>query len=247
MKTLGKILTTGAALLTLASAPKSLEAQATNDGALNDTTTIEEVQENTFNYNVGLSLENKSRFWGLPFVDSPHFKQNLGVNYGNLYLSLVGHVKEGEFFDLDTDLTYIQPLSDNLSVNAGVMRFDYDDPEKSWITGYVPHTGVSLNAPLNPSISYNHLIGFGGGDYIEGSVSESMSLGENAGLNLTGKLGYNMNAMIDGKRITHAQTTLSAPFSIKGVSFSPYINHFTSLSEDVENGFTGGVSVSKSF
>lgn len=247
MKNLGKILGTAIPFAVGTLLPmQGLEAQTSTDNLLSDTIETEQVEENTLNYSVGADLENKSRFWGLPFVDSPHFKSNMGINFGNTYLSFVGHVRKGEFFDLDTDITYIHSLSDKISASVGVMRFDFNDPEKGWIVGYIPHTSISANVSGNPSIGYNRLIGFGGGDYIEGSISEGLPVG-GRNLNIEARVGYNMNAMIDGQRFTHIQGNISLPLEIKGISVNPYVNIFGSLSDDVQNGTTFGVSVNTEF
>lgn len=237
MKTIDKILVAGAIGLASLFPMKSLEAQ-----------TI--IEKNKFNIGLKGDLINKSRFWGMPFSDNPFYEQSLNVNYGNFSASTTGRVNVKENFELSEMSTYAgfsKSLSEKISSHLGYIFFKFNLGE-SWENASVISAGLNTNFPLNPSITYNQLFGFGGGEYMEGNLSKNIPLTKSSHINLSGKIGYNNKVLRDRAGFTHLEGCIKIPIKLSDkINFSPCINYFQPLSNDVTNGFTGGLSASARF
>ena len=192
--------------------------------------------------NLGADVVNKSRFWGMPFLENMRYKQTLDIGRGNLGFSLAGHydMKRGRLFDVDTGVSLFQPISDNLSAYLGGVRFDFN-LEGDWDNAALLYGGLASSGPLNPSLAYNRLIGFGGGSYIEGAISQSFPLGDSA-VSVSEKVGYNHKVMRDKSGLSHLETAVEMPIQVlEGLTIVPHLNYFYSLSDEVDTGLCGGV------
>ncbi len=217
-----------------------------------DTTKTEKIQKNKFNIGLKGDLINKYRFWGMPFLDSPVYKQSLNVNYGNFSASTTGQVdvKNLKLYAIVTYAGFSKSLSKKISSHLGYTLFKFKTGE-NWENAFLVSVGLTTNLPLNPSITYNRLFGkssFGGGDYIEGGLSKDIPLTKSSSINLSGKIGYNNKVLRDRTGFTHLEGCLNIPIKLSDkINFSPYINYFQSLSDVVKTGFNGGLSVSARF
>ena len=221
---------------------KGLEGQV-NDETLNDSIKIEQEETKEVNFNIHSDLANKSRFWGLPFLESPKYAQTFGINYNGFLVSLAGDidVKKTKLFNITSHLGYSKPISKTFTAHAGALRFDFNLDE-GWDKAFLGYISLAANTHLNPSITYNRLVGFGDGEYIEGDLSKKISLNDKVGLRFSGKIGYNAQVMRENTGFSHVQGTVEAPLNIKSISINPYINYFGSLSDEVNTGFTFGFS-----
>ncbi|HEA46648.1 MAG TPA: hypothetical protein ENH99_02600 [Candidatus Pacearchaeota archaeon] len=205
-----------------------------------------EAQKDNPNLSVSSDIANQSRFWGMPFLDTPHYKQSINLDYKNLSTSIVAHadVNQGRFFDVDLLVSYSHPLSSIFSVYGGGLGFAYHNEEKIE-PGAIAYAGVEAEVPLNPSVTYSKLFGFGGGDYIESAVSEDIP---KTGINLTGKLGWNHNALWEGTGFTHAEGIATTTIDLSdNIQFSPRLNYISPFIEDVPRGFLVGANLSFTF
>lgn len=194
--------------------------------------------------NLNADLVNESRFWGLPFLENMRYMQTLNIGKGNLGFSLAGHydLKRGRLFDVDTGISYFQPISDKLSAYLGGVRFDFNITGE-WDDAALLYAGLAADVPLNPSIAWNRLIKFGGGDYIEGSISQRFPLGKSE-ISVTEKVGYNHQVMRDESGLSHLETAVDFPIQLSnGLTVVPHLNYFYSLSDEVKTGLCGGVTV----
>jgi hypothetical protein len=197
------------------------------------------------NISVAGNLANKLKFWGMPFLDSPVYSQSVNVNRGKFDISLVGKydIKKGRLFDIDTGISFSQPISDKLNAYLGYVFFNFNLGE-GWDYASVLYGGLAADLPLNPSVTYNKLFRFGGGEYIEGSVSHAFPLGEKMGISLSQKAGYNNKAGRDKTGFSHLETGVSVPIQLSNrVNITPYLNYLHSLSDEVKSGFYGGINV----
>lgn len=244
-KTLKNMLVVGAIGLASFLPMKNLEAKTAGG---EDTTKIEETEEtqkNKLNFNLDMVLKNKSRFWGSPFSDSPVYKQSLNANYGSFSASVAGEVdvNNKKLFNVQTSVGFAKPLSKKISFYLGYVSFNFDLGE-GWDKAAVAYASLAANLPLNPSITYNKLFGFGGGEYIEGSLSQSIPFKKNTSVNLSGKLGYNKKVMRTKTGFTHFEGNINIPIKLSdNTTLSPYINYFQSLAKDIKSGFNGGLAV----
>lgn len=246
-KPLRNILVVGAIGLASLLPMKGLEAQTVIQ---EDTTKTEKIQKNKFNIGLKGDLINKYRFWGMPFLDSPVYKQSLNVNYGNFSASTTGqvNVKDHKLYAIPTYVGFSKSLSKKISSHLGYTLFKFNLGE-SWESASVVSAGLTTNFPLNPSITYNRLFGFGGGEYIEGSLSKNIPLTKSSSINLSGKLGFNNKVFLwDRAGFTHLEGCINIPIKLLDkINLSPYINYFQSLSDIVKTGFNGGLSASARF
>ena len=85
-----------------------------------------EAQKDNPSLSVSSDLANSSRFWGFPFLDTPHYRQTINMDYKDLSISLVAHadVKQKQVFDIDTHVSYSHPLSNTFSAYGGGLEFD---------------------------------------------------------------------------------------------------------------------------
>lgn len=241
-KTLRNILLAGAITLASFLPMKNLEART---AIQEDTVKTEETEKSKVNFSLNGNLTNKSRFWGFPFLDSPVYTQSLNANYGNFSASVAGDVdvNNKKLFNVQTNIGFAKPLSKKMSFYLGYVLFNFDLGE-GWDKASIAYAGLAANLPLNPSITYNRVFGFGGGEYIEGSLSQNIPLTKNTSVNLSGKLGYNDKVMRDTTGFTHLEGNVNIPIKLSDkITLSPYINYFQSLSKDITSGFTGGIKV----
>lgn len=221
---------------------KNLEAKTLG---IENTTKTEEIQKNKLKVNFNANLANKTRFWGSPFINSPVYAQSLNAEYGKFSASVVGEVeaKDKKLFNLMAHANFVQPLSEKVSFNLGFL-YSHFNLEKGWENVGVASTGLSTSLPLNPSITYNKLIGLGGGDYIEGNLSQKIPLTKKIDMNLSGKLGYNNKATRDKSGFTHLEGNINIPIKLSDkIVLSPYISYFKALASDFTNGFNAGLSI----
>ena len=247
-KSLRNILVAGAIGLANLLPMKGLEAQTVIQ---EDTTKTEKIQKNKFNIGLKGDLVNKSRFWGIPtsFLDKPIYSQSLNVNYGNFSASTTGrvNVKDLKLFVIPTYVGFSKSLSKKISSHLGYTLFKFNLGE-GWENASIVSAGLTTNFPLNPSITYNRLFGFGGGEYIEGGLSKNIPLTKSSSINLSGKIGYNNKILRDRTGFSHLEGCINIPIKLLDkINLSPYINYFQSLSDIVKTGFNGGLSASARF
>lgn len=202
-----------------------------------------EAQKDNPSLSVSSDIANKSRFWGFPFLDTPHYRQTINMDYKDLSISLVAHadVKQKRVFDIDTHVSYSHPLSNTFSAYGGGLGFGYDNGEEIEF-GLVAYVGVEADVPLNPSVTYSKLFGFGGGDYLESAVSEDIP---RTGVNLTGKLGWNHNALWEGTGFTHAEGIATTDIDLSdNIQFSPRLTYISPFIRDIPRGFLVGANLS---
>ena len=193
--------------------------------------------------NLSGNFANASRFWGMPFLDSPLYDQSLNVSKGKLSASLVGHrdIKDERWFDFDAVVNYFQPVSDNLSVYAGAVGF-YFNLGEGWDTAAVLYAGATSNLPLNPTITANKLIKFGGGNYIEGSLSKTFPVN---GLDISSSvaLGYNDKVGRNKSGFSHLDAKISVPLiSTEDLNVVSSVNYIHPLTKEIPSGFLGSIS-----
>jgi hypothetical protein len=225
---------------------KGLEART---AIQEDTVKTEETKKNNFNINLNGCLKNKSRFWGFPFSDTPVYTESLSANYGKFSASIAGdiNINDKKLFNVQTSIGFSQPLSKKISFYLGYVFF-YFNMGEGWDNASIAYAGLAADLPLNPSITYNRLIRFGGGDYIEGKLSENLPLTKNIGVNLSGKIGYNNKVMRNKSGFTHLEGDINIPIKLSDkIALSPYINYFQALSDDIKSGFTCGLAVNTKF
>jgi len=245
-KSLRNILVGGAIGLASLLPMKGLEAQTVIQ---EDTTKTEKIQKNKFNIGLKGDLVNSSRFWGIPFLNKPIYSQSLNVNYGNFSASTTGqvNVKDLKLYAIPTYVGFSKSLSKKISSHLGYTFFEFNLGE-NWENASIVSAGLTTNFPLNPSITYNRLFGFGGGEYIEGSLSKNIPLTKSSSINLSGKIGYNNKVIRDKSGFTHLEGCVNIPIKLLDkINLSPYINYFQSLSGVVKTGFNGGLSASAKF
>jgi len=197
------------------------------------------------NISVAGNLANKSRFWGMPFLDSPVYTQSLNANYGNFSASIAGDVdvNNKKLFNIQTHAGFSQPILDKLNAYLGYLFFNFNLGE-GWDYASILYGGLAADIPLNPSVTYNRLFRFGGGEYIEGSVSHAFPIGEKIGISLSQKVGYNNKAGRDKTGFSHLETGINVPIQLSNkANITPYLNYLHSLSDEVKGGFYGGINV----
>ena len=234
-KTLRNIVLAGAITLASLSPMKKVLAQPQD----------QEKPKSKINISVAGNLVNKSKFWGMPFLDSPVYTQSLNANYGNFSASIAGDVdvNNKKLFNMQTHAGFFQPLSKTISFHLGYMFFNFNLGE-GWDYASILYGGLAADLPLNPSVTYNRLFRFGGGEYIEGSVFHAFPLGEKIGISLSQKAGYNNKAGRDKTGFSHLETGVSVPIQLSNsVNITPYLNYLHSLSDEVKSGFYGGINV----
>ena len=186
-KSLRNILVVGAIGIASFLPMKSLEAQTVIQ---EDTTKTAKIQKNKFNISLNGNLVNKSKFWGIPFLNNPVYSQSLNVSYGNFLASTTGQVdvKNLKLSTIPTYIGFSKSLSKTIFFHLGYTFFEFNLGE-NWENASLVSAGLTTKLPLNPSIIYNRLFGFGGGDYIEGGLSKEIPLTKSSSINLSGKMG----------------------------------------------------------
>jgi len=205
----------------------------------------QENPKSKINISVAGNLANKLKFWGMPFLDSPVYTQSLNANYGNFSASIAGDVdvNNKKLFNMQTHAGFSQPISDKLNAYLGYVFFNFNLGE-GWDYASILYGGLAADLPLNPSVTYNRLFRFGGGEYIEGSISHAFPLGEKIGISLSQKAGYNNKAGRDKTGFSHLETGVSVPIQLSNsVNITPYLNYLHSLSDEVKSGFYGGINI----
>ena len=221
---------------------KNLEAKTASG---EDTTKTEETQKNKLSVNLNANLANKTRFWGSPFINSPVYTQSLNADYGNFSASIVGEteVNKKKLFNLIVRAGFVQPLSKKISLNLGYL-FSNFNLEKGWEKVSMASAGLATSLPLNPSITYNRLLGLGGGAYVEGDLSQEIPITKNISVNLSGKLGYNDKAMRDRSSFTHLEGNVNVPIKLSDeITLSPYLSYFQPLASDFTKGLNAGLNI----
>ena len=196
------------------------------------------------NFGTNGRIVDKSRFWGLPFLDSPMYSQSLNLNNGNLSLSLIGNidVENKNLFDIDFLVNYVHPISDNLVAYAGNLAFLFNIGE-GWNTAALSYGGLAANLPLNPSITYSRLSGFVSGEYVEGEISKKFQIGS-TGLNSSMKIGYNNNALRIGKGFSHMEVNASVPIDINdSITITPHLKYTHPFTSEIKKGYNAGLDV----
>lgn len=234
MKTLGKILAgiglIGATLLPM----KEVNAQETDSLPAKP----------KISFDTNGRIVNETRFWGLPFLDSPMYSQALNLNKGGLSVSMIGNldVENRKLFDIDVLVNYVHPISDNLVAYVGNLSFLFNIGE-GWNSAALSYGGLAANLPLNPSITYNRLSGFVSGEYVEGALSKSFQIG-NSELNSSVKIGYNDNALRVGKGFSHIETEVSTPISVNNsLTITPHIKYTHPFIPSIKKGYNLGLDV----
>ncbi len=233
-KILRNILFAGTIILTSLSPMKNVLAQPQEDPKIKT------------NISLAGNLTNKLKFWGMPFLESPAYSQSVNVSRGKFGASLVGNydIKKGRLFDIDMGVSFSQPILDKLNAYLGYVFFNFNLGE-GWDYASILYGGLSADVPLNPSVTYNRLFRFGGGEYIEGSVSHAFPIGEKIGISLSQKVGHNNKAGRDKTGFSHLETGISVPIQLLNkANITPYLNYLHSLSDEVKSGFYGGINVS---
>ncbi len=203
-----------------------------------------ETKVNPVSLSINGNLANEKRFWGMPFLDSPLYDQALNVSKGKISASLVGHrdIKNERWFDFDAVVNYSQPVSDNFSVSAGAVGF-YFNLGEGWDTAAVLYAGATSSLPLNPTITANKLIKFGGGNYIEGSLSKTFPVN---GMDIFSSVALGYNDEVAGRTesgFTHLDAKVSIPIKLtEDVNMTPSVDYIVPLTKEISKGFLGSVN-----
>lgn len=248
----------GAAIMALPfTTPKSLEAKTSGE-IPKDTTKTEEVHgtlKNELGYNINSNIASNQRFWGMPFANFPVYSQSVGATKGKLstLVNLDVNLKDNKLYTAFANIGYSQSLGDvhpsleNFLAHAGATGFRFNLGEE-WGSAAIGYLGLTTDFPLNPSIFYKRLIGFGDGNFIQGEISENIPnpLSDKNKLKSSLSVGYNIGGLIEGRDITEAKVNVSAPINLGKFLVTPSTSYHFPLPKS-SGGFIFGISASAKF
>ena len=195
-------------------------------------------QDNNLNVNLNGNYASEMRFWGMPFIDSPMYTQSLNFNHGKFMVSLSGtrNMDTEKLYSGNVLLNYTQPISSKLTASVGKIYFKFN-LGGYWDDASVSYAGLNADMPFNPAISYNKLTGFGGGEYIEGSLSKTFPVNNKVAVSTSAKIGYNAKALRDKTSFSHLEEEVSIPIQVTDrLNITPKLKIIFPLAEDVSGG-----------
>ena len=227
--------------------------------------------------NFGLSVDYFGKYiWrGQNYSDDHVFQSMVSVSHKNLTAMIWGNIdltningNSGDFSELDYCLDYSSEISGikGVSYSLGIGYFDFPGTESKDTTEV--YFGLSLDMPLNPSITFNYDL-----DEVEGTyilLATSHSLPEIAklapdipiGMKIGASLGWGSGSYnkyywgTDQSKLNDLAFSVSFPMEIAGWTAAPNLNYVMLVSDDIRatdtygtdsDFFFVGISVSKSF
>jgi hypothetical protein len=190
---------------------------------------------------------------GQNLSDDPVFQPGISMSYGGFTFGIWGSLEttsinsnSGEFTEVDQYLDYSSevPGVEGLGYSLGLIYYDF--PETTVPRTTEVYWGFSLDAPLSPSITFNHDIDEADGLYISLGLGHSMEkifdLGPETpvAMELGASYGWgdsSYNKYYWGVNDSKANDlTLSAafPFEIGGWTINPSINYVALVSSDIK-------------
>ena len=189
----------------------------------------------------------KYMFWAVPFSEKIVNQPSISTNYKNFSTWTMVNFdpdKGVNEFDFLGDVSI--PLNSKVNLSAGAVYF----PSKingKWEHAANLYTRADFNVPLSPSVVFNKLVGNCSGHYIATSLSKNFKVGKNLTANVSGELGYNDNAFIDGRGFSHVETKATLPINKGRFTFSPFVSNIKSFIRGIENRKYGGVNLNYNF
>ena len=194
---------------------------------------------------------------------------------GNLTAGIWGSLEltdftgnEGQFTEVDYSLDYSSELPgiEGVGYSLGVIYYDFpstltkDTTELYW--------GLSLELPLNPSLTVYHDVDEAKGTYVSLAVGHSVEqiarLGPDmpVGLEVGVSLGWGSGSYnnyywgIDESKLNDLSVSVSFPVNIAGWTVAPVLSYVTLVNSDIRDTdayatdsdyFLSGISLSKTF
>lgn len=212
---------------------------------------------------------------GQNLSDDPVFQPGMSLGYGGLTFGIWGNLEttdinrnSGEFTEVDQYLDYSAdvPGLEGLGFSLGLIYYDF--PGTLYPRTAEVYWGLSLDAPLSPSVTFNHDIDEADGLYVSVGLGHSMEkileLGPEApvAMELSANYGWadrSYNQYYWGLNDSGANDlTLSAsfPFEVAGWTVNPSINYVALIDNDIKKTnaygtdddlFFVGIGLSKGF
>ena len=236
--------------------------------------------EDSLSFEITSDFFSKYIWRGQNLNDDPVYQPGISLAWRNFTAGIWGNLdltnindRSGDFSELDYYLDYSDafPGIDKLGYSLGVIYYDF--PGAGPMGGRVPDTvefywGLSLDVPLNPSITVYHDLDEAEGTYVNLGFSHSIEkLFEitpdlPVGLEISAGLGWASGSYnkyywgTDQSKMQDLSLSVSFPMEVAGWTVAPSLNYVTLLSDDIRDTdtygtdsdyFFCGVSLSKSF
>ncbi|MEJ2646918.1 MAG: hypothetical protein P8016_00760 [Sedimentisphaerales bacterium] len=212
---------------------------------------------------------------GQDLVDDPVFQPGFSASYKGLTAGIWGNLdttdingNKGEFTEADYYLDYSGEVPGLKGVGFSVGAIYYDFPNTTAPSTTEVYGGLSLDAPLSPSVTFYNDIDEADGLYISASIEHSiekiLELGPDTpvGMDLGASIGWadssynNYYWGVDDSKANDLALSVSFPFEISGWSITPSLHYVMLMSDairdtnaytDDNNLFFFGIGLSKGF
>ncbi|MBN2590768.1 MAG: MipA/OmpV family protein [Sedimentisphaerales bacterium] len=206
--------------------------------------------------------------------DDPVFQPGMSATYGGLTFGIWGSMEttsftgnSGEFTEVDEYVDYSAsvPGIDILGFSVGLIYYDF--PGTTIPRTAEAYWGLSLDVPLNPSITFNHDIDEADGLYISAGIGQSFELFEigedsSVSVDLGASFGWGDNSYndyywgVNKSKANDLALSASFPIDLNGWCITPSINYVSLVNSDIKNTnmyntdnseFFVGIGLSKGF
>jgi hypothetical protein len=206
---------------------------------------LEEVEfEITADYN------GKYVWRGQNLDDDPAFQPGFSATYEGFTFGIWGSMEttsinnnSGEFTEVDHYIDYSAdvPGVDGLGFSVGLVFYDFPGTTVPRTTEF--YWGLSLDAPLSPSVTFNHDIDEADGLYVSVGIGHSIELGEESpvAIDLSASYGWGDRSYnqyywgLSDDSANDIALSAAIPFEIGGWSINPSINYVALASSDIKN------------
>ena len=184
--------------------------------------------------------------------DDPVFQPGFSLSYEGLTFGIWGSMEttdytdnSGEFTEVDNYIDYSGdvPGVEGLGFSVGLVYYDFPGTTLPRTTEF--YWGLSLEAPLSPSITFNHDIDEADGLYVSVGIGHSIELGgtEDAplALELSASYGWGDKSYNDyywglnDDSANDISVSAALPFELGGWSVNPSVNYIALASSDIKD------------
>jgi len=216
---------------------KGLEAQTALEEA-----PVEAVAQKKLTFGTDNNFWSKYMWLGIPFSDGVVYQPVTSASYGglraNTFINFDLTEKRVKEFDLSTTYAFSRGP---VHADAGFTYVTFENGGKSWDSFTKTAVDLSVDAPLNPSVSLQRFEG-----YDSGNVA-TLSIGGNLP---GGRIAWNTTAAYNGavfreeSGIANIEAGLSTSLDALGAKFSPKIKFSKGLQSDIPDQLYGGLTIS---
>lgn len=216
---------------------KGLEAQA-----VPESTPVEVANQSGLTFNTDNNFWSKYMWLGIPFSEGAVYQPVTSASYNglkaNTFINFDLTEKRVKEFDLSTNYSLSKGP---LHADAGFTYVTFENGGDSWDSFTKTAVDLSVDAPLNPSVSLQRFEGYDSGNVATVSLGGYLPGGK---VSWSTTAAYNGGVFREVSGVGNLEAGLSTSFETLGAKFTPKIRFSKGLQKDIPDQLYGGLAIS---